>query len=68
MIKFDHEYLVACDGIDIKSVEECGLEPRGSTALLDALGRAITTTGRRLKALDEGDRPSLVIICVITDY
>jgi hypothetical protein len=43
------------------------LQPRGGTALLDAVGRAITETGERLKATPEADRPGLVVFAVVTD-
>lgn len=41
--------------------------PRGFTALLDAIGRTITETGARLAKLKESDRPTKVIIVIITD-
>lgn len=44
-----------------------GLEPRGSTALNDALGRSIAEYGRRLAAMAEGERPGNVIVVVATD-
>ena len=43
------------------------LTPRGGTALLDAIGRAITETGEYLKGLPEADRPSKVMFTVMTD-
>ncbi len=67
LIKFDHEYNVVCEAVDIKHVGYCGLDPRGTTALLDAIGKTIVTTGDRLKRLDENERPGLVIICILTD-
>lgn len=42
-------------------------QPRGSTALLDAIGMAIEQTGTRLKALPESERPERVIMAIITD-
>ena len=42
-------------------------EPRGSTALLDAIGRTIVTTGARLAALPEAERPNRVLLVIITD-
>ena len=41
--------------------------PRGSTALLDAVGRAINETGDRLAKMAEPDRPGLVIFVIVTD-
>ncbi len=41
--------------------------PRGSTALLDAIGRTINETGGRLSMLPEDQRPAKVMIVIITD-
>ena len=43
------------------------LEPRGSTALLDAMGKAIALIGSRLKTKPESERPGKVVVLVITD-
>lgn len=43
------------------------LAPRGSTALLDAVGATITATGEKLAALDEDARPEHVVFVVQTD-
>ena len=54
-----------------RSVHEVRLpiqfEPRGSTPLLDALGQTIVSTGARLRATRESDRPGRVIFVAITD-
>ena len=42
-------------------------EPRGSTALLDAIGRTITELGSGLAAMPEEERPSKVIVIIMTD-
>lgn len=41
--------------------------PRGGTALLDAVGRAITETGERLEKMPEHERPGKVIFVIATD-
>lgn len=41
--------------------------PRGSTPLLDALGRLMTRTGERLKGLPAHQRPEKVIFVILTD-
>lgn len=46
---------------------EYQLEPRGSTALLDATAHAILKTGEDLAALEEDKRPGKVLFVVITD-
>ena len=43
------------------------LEPRGSTALFDAVGQEILATGNDLASMDEDDRPSKVVFIVVTD-
>ncbi|MEN9692840.1 MAG: hypothetical protein RLZZ330_484 [Actinomycetota bacterium] len=43
------------------------LEPRGSTALLDAVGNEITATGEDLAKMAEHDRPERVIFVIVTD-
>lgn len=42
-------------------------KPRGSTALLDAIGRSINETGKRLADMPENDRPAKVVMVIITD-
>jgi len=42
-------------------------QPRGTTALLDAIGRTIDTTGTRLASLSEDERPDRVMLVIITD-
>lgn len=41
--------------------------PRGSTALLDAIGHTIDCLGARLAALPEAERPGTVIVAILTD-
>lgn len=54
---------------DIKSIESDNLrlEPRGGTALYDALGIAIDETGRELAKLPESLRPGFISFVIITD-
>ncbi len=67
LVQFDTEYEFIHQGIPIREAPEYRLEPRGMTALLDAVGRAINETGIRLNALPEADRPGLVIFVITTD-
>lgn len=66
-IYFDDKYQIDFVAKNIKDVDGIKIVPRGSTALMDALGKAITETGERLAALDEADRPNRVLFYVITD-
>lgn len=43
------------------------LEPRGMTALLDAVGRAVTEFGNKLAGMQERKRPGKVLVVVVTD-
>ncbi len=67
LIQFDDKYEVVHNGIPLKDVPVCDLVPRGSTALLDAIGKGIATTGERLKAMPEDQRPGLVVFVILTD-
>jgi len=67
LVQFDTEYEILHRGVPIDEVPEYRLEPRGMTALLDAVGRAINETGIRLNGLKEADRPGLVIFVITTD-
>jgi len=68
-IKFDTEYEVALDNVDINEVDmkSLTLEPRGATALADALGKAINAKGEYFRSLEESERPANVLFMVITD-
>lgn len=52
---------------DIQSAPTYVLTPKGMTALLDALGKAITDTGQFLANLPEPERPEHVFFVVQTD-
>jgi len=67
LVQFDTEYEFIHRGIPVKRVPPYKLAPRGSTALLDAVGRAINETGERLAKMAEADRPGLVIFVIVTD-
>lgn len=70
LVLFDHEYCVLYNGRDIKSVEPlCDRTyiPRGTTALLDAIGRAVDDVGRRLHETPENERPSKILVSILTD-
>ena len=67
LVQFDTEYEFVHQGIPIQDAPEYRLEPRGMTALLDAVGRAINETGIRLGKMKKADRPGLVIFVITTD-
>ena len=70
LVQFDDQYEVVYGAIALHEAPELTLQtyvPRGSTALLDAIGRTIDETGHRLAAMPEADRPENVIIVILTD-
>ncbi len=70
LVLFDHEIDVPYHGVPIKEVKPLDgktYQPRGSTALLDAVAIAIDRTGDRLKAMKEEDRPEKVMVIIMTD-
>lgn len=70
LVRFDHEYEVVYTGrplADVVPLDRATYVPRGSTALLDAVGRTIIATGARLAGTLEAARPDRVIIVVQTD-
>ena len=67
LVQFDTEYEFLHKGVPMVDVPKYELVPRGATALLDAVGRAINETGERLSKMNEADRPGLVVFVVMTD-
>lgn len=70
LILFDHEYLMPIQNADLMSVEpltEKTYAPRGTTALLDAVGKTINNLWNRLANMTEQERPDRVIVCILTD-
>lgn len=70
LVQFDHEYDTISSFAPLQhfaGISRDTYKPRGRTALLNALGRAIRETGQRLAEMPEADRPGKVIAVVITD-
>lgn len=67
LVEFDTSYRFVHSAKPIADVGSYGFVPFGSTALYDAVGRAISETGARLAAMPEDDRPGLVIFVIVTD-
>lgn len=70
LIQFDDQYDVLYLDKDIHSaakLTEETFQPRGMTALLDAVGRAINSVGQRLASLPEEERPDKVLMVILTD-
>jgi hypothetical protein len=67
LAQFDNEYENVFTAVDVHDVASLDLVPRGSTAMLDAIGRSIGALGARLAALPEAGRPGTVIFAIMTD-
>lgn len=70
LVQFNHEFSVVRDVVpmkDVPTLEFNDYVPRGYTALLDAIGRTVTSIGSRLGALPEDQRPDKVILVIVTD-
>jgi hypothetical protein len=70
LVLFDDQYEVPVNSLPISEVVELDTStyvPRGSTALLDAIGITIDSLGKKLAALPEPERPGQVIVAILTD-
>jgi uncharacterized protein YegL len=70
LTQFDTNFNIVHNGVNIKDVPELNHEtyrPNGYTALHDAVGKTIVSVGQRLEALQENERPSKVIMVIMTD-
>jgi uncharacterized protein YegL len=68
-VLFDDQYEVIWSGIDAKEVllTDNTYYVRGTTALLDAVGKAVNDADRRMKKLDKKSKPNNVIFVITTD-
>ena len=68
LAQFDDAYEEVYADRPIADVPSLILQPRGTTALLDSIGRlVIDRSGKRLAALPEDQRPGTVIVGIMTD-
>lgn len=70
LILFDDQYEVVYSNKDIQKVEDLTVNtfiPRGSTALLDSVGRTIEDVNRRLISTPDIDKPEKILVCIYTD-
>jgi uncharacterized protein YegL len=64
---FDNEVETLYSFVNIQDIPAFHLVPRGWTALLDAIGVTITKLGLSLAAMPEDERPSKVVVLIMTD-
>lgn len=67
LAQFDDRYELVYSSQPIAQVPPLVLQPRGRTALYDAIGRLITDVGVSLSELPEDRRPGSVTVLVMTD-
>ena len=70
LVLFDDQYEVPVSSLPLPEIIPLDVStyvPRGSTALLDAIGRGVDELGTKLAALPEPDRPGKVIVAILTD-
>lgn len=70
LIQFDHEFEVIYESIDLREANTLSKEtfiPRGLTSLLDAIGKTIKLTKKRIMNPNDSVFSSKVIIVIITD-
>lgn len=67
LAQFDDSYERVYASVDIQDVPPLVLQPRGSTAVHDAMVRLIGEAGAELAALPEQERPGTVLVAVLTD-
>ncbi|KRB43231.1 vWA domain-containing protein [Terrabacter sp. Root181] len=67
LAQFDDQYEEVYQDVPVADVPPLSLSPRGSTALLDSIGRLLGEAGTRLAALPEHERPGVVIVGIMTD-
>ncbi|REL37882.1 VWA domain-containing protein [Rhodohalobacter sp. SW132] len=70
LIQFNTDYDVIHENkplSEVNPIRDKDYIPTGSTALLDAVGKAIDSTGRRLASTSEEHRPEKVIVAILTD-
>jgi uncharacterized protein YegL len=67
LAQFDTDYEVVYANRPVHDVPPLDLQPRGMTALYDALGKLTTDVGTELAATPEQKRPARVTVVVLTD-
>jgi len=70
LVQFDDQYDTVYLDKDINLADkltDATFQPRGMTALFDAVGRTINSVGQRLASLSETERPDKVLLVIMTD-
>lgn len=67
LYQFDDKFDEVFVSKSIKETPALEITPRGMTALYDAINKTIVNTRERFSKLKKKDRPSKVVLCIITD-
>ncbi len=67
LAQFDDAYGEVYADRPIADVGSLVLKPRGTTALLDSIGRLVVDAGQRLARIPEDRRPGTVVVGIMTD-
>jgi uncharacterized protein YegL len=71
LAQFNHQYEVIHDFTDLKQVDAKAFtkqyQPRGATALVDAIGRTIITMSEKIEKMGDSEKPTKVIVAIVTD-
>jgi uncharacterized protein YegL len=67
LFQFDDAYEVVFTNKDIQDDIAVKIEPRGTTALLDAVGKTIASKREEVKKMKKSDRPNRVLFLIVTD-
>lgn len=66
-VQFDNEYEEVFTNMKLKEVPTIQLQPRGSTALLDAMGKSISNLKAHIDSLPKDKKPDKILVTIITD-
>ena len=70
LVQFDDKYEILYEGRRLQDAPLLSAQtfvPRGSTALLDAIGRTVNATGVRLAAQPDSERAGKILFVIMTD-
>lgn len=67
LVEFDDKYDVIYQSKPLKDVKDIEINPRGGTALLDALGKTINTLEERLRNGTDEDTPDTIVLVCVSD-
>lgn len=67
LVQFDDEIETVYTGRPLDEVPEFTFQPRGMTALLDAVGTTVWQEGQRIATLPPAEQPSEVTLVILTD-